>query len=94
MAVLTDDPPKNTRRSALLVLVLGTDLLLTTLFIAYEFTYGAFGAHLTGAEQAAGTALIFTSIILALASIYMGAVTYWSERLNRMDPPQYPSNPR
>jgi len=93
MAVLTDDAPKNGRRSAAVALVLGLGLLLITSLVAYEFTYKGFGADFTDNQRGIVTLLIFAGIIFAIALIYMGAATYWSERLGRLEPPQYPSGP-
>ena len=93
MAVLTDDPPSNSLRSAAFVIFLGLDLGLTTSFIAYEFTYKGVGADLSDLQRAIATSLIVAGIIFAIALIYIGAATYWSERPSRREPPQYPSSP-
>ena len=94
MAVLTDDEPRNTRRLAVVMLLSGIALGVITSFVAYEFTYKGFGADFDDYKRGGVTALIVMGIIISFVLIFMGAVTYWSERLTRPEPPQYPTYPR
>lgn len=91
MAVLTDDEPRNNKSRAILVLLSGIALAAISSLVAYEFTFGGWGADFDDYRRGAVTAFIAFGVIISFAMIYIGAATYWSERFGRTGPQQYPT---
>ena len=89
----SDDSPRNAIGLATVVLAAGIAFGLYISLVAYEFSYGQWGASLDDQSRRSVTLLIGLAVIFASALILVGAVTCWSERLARRRPPQYPSHP-
>ena len=93
MSEPSDDSPRNAIGLATVVLVAGIAFGFYISLVAYEFSYGKWGASLDDHSRRSVTLLIVVAVIFASALILVGAITYWSERLARHQPPQYPSHP-
>jgi len=81
MAVQTDDEPKDRRRPALLVMILGLAIGIVSSVGAYFFTYEGLGPGPDDLYGRGGvTSLIVLGMISAFVLLYFGSVTYLSER--------------